>query len=536
MNSVSLGKMYLLPKIHKGLESVPGRPVISNCGSPTEKVSEFLDHHLQPLMKSGKSFLKDTNHFLQKLSKLGVLPRDAILVTADVVGLYPNIPHDIGLKYLMERLNERQNKRIPTNILVEMAHFVLNNNYFEFNNEIYHQISGTAIGTKFAPPYACIFMDRVENDFLETEKFKPYIWLRYIDDIFFIWTYGLEKLESFLSRLNGFHPTLKFTHNHSKKFVNFLDVSVKINEGKIETDLYIKPTDCHQYLHYDSSHPLHVKLSIVYSQGLRVRRICSSDEKIENHFGKLQEWFCKRGYPSNLVQNQLEKSKSKLREELFLSNNKKTSCGVPLILTFSPILKEVSKTLREYLPLLYTDRRVKEVFTPAPFVSFRNGFSLKNHLVRAKVKPLERKRGSTGCKNVSCLTCNNLSETLVFCSNVTNEIFKINHQLDCNSQNIVYLLSCKVCGIQYVGQTSTRFRLRWNNYKSEARRFTSGKDVQQKFLHEHFAGENHNDFESDCMITIIDKSDPQDPTRRERYWIHRLKTLMPLGLNIEENV
>ena len=160
-------------------------------------------------MKSGKSFLKDTNHFLQKLSKLGALPKDAILVTADVVGLYPNIPLDIGLKYLNERLNERQNNRTPTNILVEMACFVLNNKYFEFNNEIYHQISGTAIGTKFAPPYACIFMDRVENDFLETEKFKPYIWLLYIDNIFFIWTYDLEKLEGFLSRLNGFHPTLK---------------------------------------------------------------------------------------------------------------------------------------------------------------------------------------------------------------------------------------------------------------------------------------------------------------------------------------
>ena len=44
-----LGKLYLLPKIHKRFHNVPGRPVISNCGTPTEKASEFLDFHLKPL-------------------------------------------------------------------------------------------------------------------------------------------------------------------------------------------------------------------------------------------------------------------------------------------------------------------------------------------------------------------------------------------------------------------------------------------------------------------------------------------------------
>ena len=62
-NVSCLGKMYLLPKIHKRLYNVPGRPVISNCGTPTEKVSEFLDHHLQPVMKSGKSYVKYTGDF-----------------------------------------------------------------------------------------------------------------------------------------------------------------------------------------------------------------------------------------------------------------------------------------------------------------------------------------------------------------------------------------------------------------------------------------------------------------------------------------
>ena len=95
--ATNLEKLYLLPKIHKRLKNVPGRPIISNCGTPTEKVSEFLDHHLKPVMQSGWSYNKDSGDFLKKIKNVGNIPENAILVTADVVGLYPNIPHNVGL-------------------------------------------------------------------------------------------------------------------------------------------------------------------------------------------------------------------------------------------------------------------------------------------------------------------------------------------------------------------------------------------------------------------------------------------------------
>ena len=96
-NTTNLGKFYLLPKINKGISQVPGRPVISNCGTPTEKVSEFLDHHLQPIMKQGGSYIRDTGDFLAKLKAAGEVPKGPILVTADIVGTYHNIPHSEGL-------------------------------------------------------------------------------------------------------------------------------------------------------------------------------------------------------------------------------------------------------------------------------------------------------------------------------------------------------------------------------------------------------------------------------------------------------
>ena len=147
-------KFYLLPKIHKSLSKVPGCPVISNCGMPTEKISEFLDHHLQPLMKQGETYIKDTGDFLEKLKTVGEIPKGAILVTADAVGLYPSISHDGGLKVLRKKYDKFKDKIVPTEDIIKMKDFVLKNNLFEFDCKFYQQISGTGIGTKFVPPYA----------------------------------------------------------------------------------------------------------------------------------------------------------------------------------------------------------------------------------------------------------------------------------------------------------------------------------------------------------------------------------------------
>ena len=98
--------MYLLHKIHKRLENVPGRPVISCCGTRTEKVSRFLDYRLKSTMQCAKSYIKDTSDFLRKLNELGKLPENAILATIDVVRLYPSIPHADGLEALSAKLEQ----------------------------------------------------------------------------------------------------------------------------------------------------------------------------------------------------------------------------------------------------------------------------------------------------------------------------------------------------------------------------------------------------------------------------------------------
>ena len=168
----NFGELYFLPKIHKRLHNVTGRPVILNCATPTEKCLEFLDYHLKPLMQKGRSYMKDSGDFIKKTQTLGSIPENANLVTADVVGLYPSIRHEVGLKTLRKVLDKRVQHTISTIELIRMADFVLKNNYFEFNGKIKQQISGTGIGTKFAPPYACLFIDKTETVFLETQELQ----------------------------------------------------------------------------------------------------------------------------------------------------------------------------------------------------------------------------------------------------------------------------------------------------------------------------------------------------------------------------
>ena len=104
----NLGKLYLLPKIHERSYDVPGRPVISNCGTPTEKITEYLDTQLKPIIQTSWTYIKDSGDFIRKIKNLTDNPESAILVTADVVSLYPSIPHQAGLEALKKARDWRE--------------------------------------------------------------------------------------------------------------------------------------------------------------------------------------------------------------------------------------------------------------------------------------------------------------------------------------------------------------------------------------------------------------------------------------------
>ena len=106
-------------------------------------------------------------------------------------------------------------------------------------------------------------MDKFETSFLEMQQLRRLVLFRYIDDILFIWTHGEEELNIFLKGLDEFDPCTKFTYESNKESIAFLAIKVSLRNGKVFTDVFVKPTDRHQYLHYLSAHPHHTKKSVV---------------------------------------------------------------------------------------------------------------------------------------------------------------------------------------------------------------------------------------------------------------------------------
>ena len=178
----------------------------------------------------------------------------AILVTTDMVGIYPNISHIEGLEVLRKQYCKFLYKKVPTediktaeNVFKKVFLSLISN----FPNKYVEPLWALNL---LPPPYNCNFMEFIETEFLKTQSKKLWVWKRFIGDVFFIWTDSEKSLEKCSKELNCFHPNIKFTFEKSKMKVNFLEVITEIKNGRLSIDLCFKLVDSYQYLQYNSCH------------------------------------------------------------------------------------------------------------------------------------------------------------------------------------------------------------------------------------------------------------------------------------------
>ena len=175
------------------------------------------------------------------------------------------------------------------------------------------------------------------------------------------------------------------------------------------------------------------------------------------------------------------------------------------------------------------------MFSPGSIVSYRSARKISSYLLIANVFALERKIGSEKCGKSKCEVCFDNQETNTFTSTTTDESFKINHKLNCDGNCLIYLLTCKCCGTQYVQKTTDDFRLKWNNYKNNDRKNAQNEACMQEHFFEHFKSQGHSSFLGNVSITVTDKTDDKDPKRRENYWMRTLKIYASFGRNVEDS-
>ena len=140
-----------------------------------------------------------------------------------------------------------------------------------------------------------------------------------------------------MMEFNDFNP-----YEFSETGINFLDLNIKFSNGKLQTSLYIKRTDCHQQFHFQSSRPKHTKESTVYSQTLRVSRACPQEQDYKNYCNQMKSWLLKCSYPEHLIDTEVKKVKFKSREKTKKSESK----GVRFVVTYHPSLNCLQKIIR----------------------------------------------------------------------------------------------------------------------------------------------------------------------------------------------
>ena len=148
----------------------------------------------------------------------------------------------------------------------------------------------------------------------------------------------------------------------------------------LQTTLYTKPTDTHNYLHSKSSHPRHLKDCLPYSQALRLKRICSQNNELNMHCENLKGQFVARGYKPEAIEDQLNKAAALKREEtLKLTYNDKNSTNrILFITTFNMTLPPITNIIHKRWDILKLKPNLKDTFSDPAMLTFRRSKNIKD--------------------------------------------------------------------------------------------------------------------------------------------------------------
>lgn len=515
-------RFYALPKIHKHPNSwtvphkiPPGRPIVSDCGSESYCTAQYLDYFLNPLSTLHESYIKDTYSFI-KLIKTLRIRADFYLFTLDVESLYTNIPIEEGIECVKRLFEEHPDPKRPDAELLELLRINLTLNDFVFDKQFYLQIKGTAMGKRFAPAYANIYMASWEQGALAKCIKKPALYVRYLDDIFGLWVGSKAEFDTFIGTLNSYNSSIKLKFQIERDSIDFLDTTVYRGPNfdrkrKLDIKVFFKSTDTHALLQKGSHHPKHTFRGIVKSQLIRFRRICTRTQDFLQATRVLFGALRARGYVRSFLRNCFRTFKNRtVREKKDL---------LPLITTYSQVARVMnSKIKRNFQSAPNRDQWIPNVEVISAYRRHRN---LKDWLVRADLpsnhweRPLKRQKHF---------------HKVHFIKNNTNRtVIKISQDFSLRSKNCVYIISCTKCLIQYIGETKNNLytRLSQHIYNINNRKELS------TLLVKHFIQHGVDSLRISGIEGNVCWSD-RDRKRRERFWIFTVGTREPGGLNMKK--
>jgi hypothetical protein len=364
----STPRIYGLPKIHKMNDNnrennkIPLRTITSFINSPLYKLSKYLSDILIQPESVHKYNIKNSYEAADKLHNYR-LPNGYILVSLDVVSLFPSVPLTLIVRAIDKHWDEIKNyTKIAKLMFIDLIQLCYKNSFCQYNNQCYRQIFGLPMGS----PLSCILADYVMNDIM-TDIFEKItenidIKFKYVDDL--LLSIPEDKVDDILNKFNNYNKFMKFTIETEKNGeIPYLDMLVKRNENqKIEISWYKKPIASGRILNYLSTHPIMHKINTAL--GL-IHRIYSLDKNStdENKNKNIMNHLKNNNYPPSLIKILIRRFKNKKRMNLEdrtnndVIENSKYYRSIPYIKNLSEKVAKFLKNNKKDLHLTYSNKK-----------------------------------------------------------------------------------------------------------------------------------------------------------------------------------
>ena len=278
------------------------------------------------------------------------------------------------------------------------------------------------------------------------------------------------------------------------------------------------------YLHYSSADPRSQKDAIPYSLFIRCKRICTEDRYFNMEIQEITNKLAHRGYPKELIVKSFMKAKNQKREELLKVNEKSNNQEnkIRLITTsnkHNPPMKDILQRYKNYFLLNRKGIDFHDIQTV-----YRRAPNLRDKLVRGQLKK-ELKLGITSPCNKPCITCPKMDHSNVVTSNM-NISYKIPGKFNCQSKNVIYVLTCGTHNLQYVGETQQMLNARFRLHESMI------NTRKENPVADHFNEEDHAENKLYFKINVVgQESNKNRRLRLEEAWMLLLNTHQPNGHN-----
>ena len=451
-----------------------------------------------PFVYKMNSYIKDSQHLIQKCENLKLESKEIFLYSCDFESLYTNIDQNECLNLISDFMRDKLNDE---NIKIEgfytILKLILENNFFSFEGSFYyHQKIGIAMGSRCGPSIANIFVYILEKRWLDI--YKPLLFSRFIDDIFII----LKESEMIESLQNAF-GSLKL-NVCSSNIVNFLDLNISLNpvSNSLVFTPYYKPTNTFSYLLTNSNHPNFIFKNIPKSLFIRIRRICTICSEFVYFSRLLKDQLIKRGYNSKDLEKVIRMVSKLDRKKLLCYKNRESRTNDNVIIfrhEFDKNIKNFNFIFKSSFNEIFKNDDELKALDLLLVNKMQN--NLKSILIHNFKIPTIDKNNYKRCRDLNCNIC--MFSNKDYFIKLKSLILPICVDSDCSVEYCVYIIKCNLCNVFYIGQTKS-FKDRLRNHLTYIKHFKPFSDDYNSPVSIHFNLKDH-DYMKHMSFYIIQK-------------------------------